>query len=153
MPPGTETLISQAVEEAVSRAVATGRWESLGFLVLVLIGAGVLSWLIKLWITQASERENRVLEQAIDREQRLGERIDKLEDYNRDTLQGLVRECTQALLQNAVSQAESTRILAGLMDQLNTTRVCFASGEKQTQLVELIAERVADRARQIDVTR
>jgi hypothetical protein len=153
MPPGTETLISQAVEEAVSRAVATGRWESLGFLVLVLIGAGVLSWLIKLWITQASERENRVLEQAIDREQRLGERIDKLEDYNRDTLQGLVRECTQALLQNAVSQAESTRILAGLMEQLNTTRICFASGEKQTQLVEQIAERVADRARQIDVTR
>jgi hypothetical protein len=153
MPPGTETLISQAVEEAVSRAVETGRWESMGFLTLVLIGACVLAWLIELWITQASERENKVLEQAIQREERLGVRIDKLEDYNRDTLQGLVRECTQALLQHSISQAESTRILAGLMDQLNTTRICFASGEKQTQLVEQIAERVADRTRQIDVTK
>jgi len=153
MPPGTEALIIKTVEETMQRAIATGRWESLGFLVLVLIGAGVLSWLIKLWITQASQREDKVLEQAVEREQRLGERIDKLEDYNRDTLQGLVKECTQALLQHSISQAESTRILSGLMEQLNTTRICFASGERQAQLVETIAERVADRARQIDVTR
>jgi hypothetical protein len=153
MPPGTEALIIKTVEETMQRAIATGRWESLGFLVLVLIGAGVLSWLIKLWITQASQREDKVLEQAVEREQRLGERIDKLEDYNRDTLQQLVRECTQALLQHSISQAESTRILSGLMEQLNTTRICFASGERQSQLIETIAERVADRARQIDVTR
>jgi hypothetical protein len=152
MPPGTE--------QAIQAAAATGRWEAVALLMIMLVVVALLAWLVKAWITQAAHRDVAAIaaaagreQQALEREEALAKRIDSLEEYTRNTLQGLVRECTQALLQHSISQAESTRILAGLMEQLNTTRVCFASGEKQTQLVETIAERVADRARQIDVTR
>jgi len=137
-------------DQVVNTAAQTGRWEAVALAVIMLIIAGLLAWLVKAWISQSSSREMEAAKaaverdkQAVDREKRLGDRIDNLEDYIRNTQQETIRECTQALLQNSISQGENTRVLAGLMESLGTTRTCFATGQKQTELVDAIAERIA----------
>jgi len=148
LPPGTE--------QAIEAAAQTGRWEAVALVVVMLIVVGLLAWLVKAWITQATTRDVAAIaaaakreEQALEREQLLGKRIDSLEDYIRTTLQELVRECTQAMLQNSISQAENVKVLTTLIDNLNTTRPCFATGDKQTELVRVIADRIAGKIQQL----
>ncbi len=147
MPPGTELVIQQMVQKSVSEAVSTGRWEATALASIVLIITLLAIWLVKFWITQASAREAETLKQAISREESLNTRVDNLEVYIRTTLQETVKECTQALLQNSIAQTENVRVLATLTESLGTTRTCFATGDKQTELVHIIADRVAHKIR------
>ena len=126
-------IFAQAgAEQAIRAAAETGRWEAVALAVIMLTVTGFLVYIVK-----------QIMAQAIEREKQLGARIDGLENFIRDTLQGLVRESTQAMLQNSIAQTENIRVLAGLMESLNTTRTCFATGDKQSQLVQTIADRVA----------
>jgi hypothetical protein len=121
-------------EQAIRTAAETGRWEAVALAMIMITVTGFLVYLVK-----------QIMAQAIEREKLLGQRIDSLEDYTRNTLHELVRECTQALLQNSVSQTENVRVMGALLESLGTTRTCFATGDKQTELVQIIANRVADK--------
>jgi hypothetical protein len=121
-------------EQAIRTAAETGRWEAVALAMIMITVTGFLVYLVK-----------QIMAQAIEREKLLGQRIDSLEDYTRNTLYELVRECTQALLQNSVSQTENVRVMGALLESLGTTRTCFATGDKQTELVQIIANRVADK--------
>ncbi len=128
-------IFAQAgAEQAVRAAAETGRWEAVALAVIMLTVTGFLVYIVK-----------QIMAQAIEREKQLGARIDGLETFIRDTLQGLVKESTQAMLQNSIAQTENTRVLATLMESLNTTRTCFATGDRQTELVQIIANRVAEK--------
>ncbi len=141
--------VQVGADQAIAAAAETGRWETITLVSVMIIVCTILAWLVKAWITQANRRDIAAIKaaearekQALEREEKLSKRIDSLEEYIRTTLQELVRECTQAMLQNSIAQAENIRTLTVLCETLNTTRPCFMSGDKQTSLVNTIAERI-----------
>jgi Zn-dependent protease with chaperone function len=137
--------IAPGAEQAIQAAAESGRWEAVALVVVMLAIAGMMVWLVKLWITQASKREADTLAQAILREERLGKRIDMLEDYIRTTLKEATDNASKAMLTLNVSMSENTRVVSELIQTLHTTRPCFAVGESQERIVATIAERVCER--------
>ena len=140
-------ILAQVIgaDRAIEAAYQTGRWETVALVVVMLVIATMMVWLVKMWITQASKREADTLEQALLRENRLGQRIDILEDYIRTTLKQTTDNATTAMLTLNVSIIENTRVMAELIQTLHTTRPCFAIGEAQDRIVATIAERVCER--------
>jgi len=128
-------MIGQAIpgiDEAIRSAASTNRYEAV---VLVVVMVTVIAFLVYLVRT--------VLEQANQREKRLGERIDALEAFIRTELMQALSENTKAMLTISVSSAENIKAVQALIETLHTTRICFLTGEQQTKIVDTIAERVA----------
>ena len=123
MPPGTE--------QAINSAVATGRYEAVVLVVIMITVMSFLVYLVRSVMMQSNERESR-----------LAHRIDTLEDFIRSQLMTAMAESTKAMLTISVSSAENTRAVVDLLEALHTTRVCFATGEQQDKLVESIANKV-----------
>jgi predicted PurR-regulated permease PerM len=140
MPPGSETALNQAV--------LTGRWEVILLAIIMLSVAGILVWLVKTWITQASERDTAAIKQSVAREELMNNRLNELEKYIREVLSQLVNESTKALLTTSISNAETVRAITNLTESLHTTRLCFSTGENQARLVEVVADRVANKVRE-----
>ena len=51
-------------------------------------------------------------------------------------------ENTKAMLTMSVQAGENTRVLSELLSSLHTSRLCFATGEHQSKMVEIIADKV-----------
>jgi len=132
--PGAETLIKETA--------SSGRYEFALIVAVMLIVVGLLSWIVKLWITKASEREDKVLSQALERESRLSEKIDKFENFINTKFMEVVIENTKALLTISVQAGENTKALTELIQSMHTSRFCFASNEHQTRVIEVIADKV-----------
>ena len=115
MPPGTE--------QAINAAAATGRYEAVVLVVIMLTVISFLVYLVRAVMVQASERESR-----------LAKRIDTLEDFIRTELMKAMNENTKAMLTISVSSAENTKAVVDLLEALHTTRICFATGDQQAKL-------------------
>lgn len=123
MPPGSE--------QAINAAVQSGRWEAVALVVIMLIVTGFLVFIVR-----------QIMDQALKREERLAGRVDGLEAFIRDEFMKVVKENTKAMLTIHISAAETTAAVTQLISSLHTTRICFATGEAQTKLVDTIASRV-----------
>jgi uncharacterized membrane protein len=141
--------VTPGVEQAIQAAANTGRWEAVALVVVMLMVVGLLVWLVKSWIAQAGARDVAAAvataereKQSIDREARLAKRVDGLEEFIRNNLLQALNENTKAMLSLHVSSAETTNAVTKLIESLHTTRICFATGEQQTRLVDTIASRV-----------
>jgi hypothetical protein len=139
------TLAQVGADKAIEAAAQQGGWIAVSLVVLMIAVVGLLVWLVKTWITQASSRESEALKQAIDREIRRDKRIDDLENYIRTTLKDSTDKATTAMLTLNVSAAENVKVITELIATLHTTRPCFAIGESQDKIVATIADRVCDR--------
>lgn len=129
-------------DEAI-RAAASRGWEAVVLVVIMISVLCLLGWIVKVWITRASQREDKILEQALAREDRLAKRIDALEDFIRTSLMDALHENTRAMLNISVASGEITKAMSDLIGALHTTRVCFATGDQQVKLIETIAAKVS----------
>ena len=129
--------MTPGVEHAIDAAAQTGRWEAVALVVIMLAVTGFLVYVVK-----------QIMAQALEREKRLGARIDELENFIRTSLLTTLQENTKAMLNISVTSAETATAIAKLIESLHTTRICFATGDQQTKLVDTIAIRVVNRIRQ-----
>ena len=129
--------MTPGVEHAIDAASQTGRWEAVTLVVIMLAVTGFLVYVVK-----------QIMAQALEREKRLGARIDELENFIRTSLLTTLQENTKAMLNTSVTSAETATAIAKLIESLHTTRTCFATGDQQTKLVDTIAMRVAGRIKQ-----
>ena len=141
-------------DQAVDAAMRSGEWTAVVLVVVMLGIIIILGWVVRTWIIKASSRDEKILDQAAERETRLAARVDGLEAYIREDLKeqhkenaAIIRENTKAMLTIAVQAAETTKALADLIEALHTTRICFATGEQQGRLVESIASKVVHEIR------
>jgi len=65
VPPGTDTAIQAASQRG---------YEAVMLVITVLLVFGLMVWLVRFWITKATDREDRKLRQALIREERLAAR-------------------------------------------------------------------------------
>lgn len=123
--------MTPGAEQAIAAAAASGRWEAVALVVVMLAVTGFLVYVVK-----------SIMAQALQREERLAHRVDTLEDFIRTSLLESLRENTKAMLSIHVSSAETVAMIGKLIESLHTTRICFATGDQQTKLVDTIASRV-----------
>jgi flagellar biosynthesis protein FlhB len=129
--------MTPGAEQAIQAAAQTGRWEAVALVVIMLAVTGFLVYVVK-----------QIMAQALEREKHLGKRIDDLENFIRTSLLTTLQENTKAMLNISVTSGETTAAIAKLIESLHTTRICFATGEQQTKLVDTIATRVVNRIQQ-----
>ena len=123
MPPGTE--------QAVNAAVASGRWEAVALVVVMLFVTAFLVYFVRLDKTDSKEREAQS-----------NKKISDLDTFIRTQLLEALTGNTRAMMTISVSSAETAAALTKLVETLHTTRLCFALGDNQTKLVDTIASRV-----------
>lgn len=128
--------ILPGADQAISSASERG-YEAVVLVIVVLAVFGLMGWLVRFWITKASEREDRNAEQALKREERLAARITELERLIHDQLMTALKEATIAIReQSATAQA--------LIKSLETTRPCWWTQEKQGEVMAAAADRIAE---------
>ncbi len=89
-----------AAEEIVAKAAGEGGWLA-ALVAVVLLGAMVaLVWLVRMWVTQSTDRELR-----------LGTRIDKIEDERYAQVTALAVSVKAALEQNTAALERQTEAL------------------------------------------
>ena len=146
MTPGIEQAIADAVKAALTESQQTGRYEIVVLVAIFLITAGLLVWVVKHITDQSSRHISETLQQAVEREKILSKRIDDLEEYIRTEFAALIRENKEALNNHITYSQQATLELREMNNSLYTTRTCFLSGERQKEIVDTIAARVADKA-------
>ena len=122
--PGTE----QAIQAASQRG-----YEAIVMVIIVLAMLTFFAALGKWFLNQTDRR----LTEAMEREQRLGGRIDVLEQFIQDTLMKMVEQVTAAMNGN-------TRATQTLTDALNA-RLCILDPSRQDQVVDLLGDRLSER--------
>jgi hypothetical protein len=113
--------LEQAAQKVVEQAASRG-WEA-GLLALimlfVIVGAG---YLIRFILADAAQRETR-----------LTERLNRLEEYVQTTLLEEVRETRAALVASQTASKDMSAVVAKLSEAL-AARPCFWTAEKQREL-------------------
>jgi hypothetical protein len=121
-------------DQAIQAAAASGRWEAVALVVVMMLCLAFLVWIVKVTMQQAHERESR-----------LTSRIDQVEDYAKTTLKEVADKSNAAMLQLSNSVAENTRVVAELIVTLHSSRACFMLGESQDKMIVTIADKVVER--------
>lgn len=102
-------------EEVIKSAVASGRgYEAILLVIIILSGITLVGFLIKMWVTKSSEREDRILAQAVDREIRLSGRVTTLEDFVKTSMLTALTEVTKANITMGMAATEQGKAINDL---------------------------------------
>ena len=108
--------------EVITKATGIS-WEA-GMVALILVTClGFLVWLVRQWLRESSDRENR-----------MGARLDKLEDFQTSELKLLAVQCKEAVERNTASTTALKEALAG--------SPCLWSEERQAEMMTGVAARL-----------
>ena len=107
--------------EAVVESASAHGWEAALLAVIILAGAGLLGYLIRMWVHKSTEREDRILQQAVDREGRLAQRVSQLEDFVRTALLDALKESSRAVSAISDSAKEQSKALNDLNASIRET--------------------------------
>lgn len=133
--PGTE----QAIQAATQRG-----YEAVVLVVILLSMFALLGYVVRYWLQKSSEREDKTMSQAFERETRLSARVTDLETFVREKLLAALNESTKATLTISVAMADVVKSGVELRESLHSTRPCFWNSDQQAKLAEAAAERLAD---------
>jgi len=121
-----DPIMLKGLEEAIRTAAAQGRgYESILVIIAFVAMAVSFGWVFRNNAQEGSKRIDKILADAADREKRMGDRINILEDIQRQDSQTLAKDCRDALAENAAA-----------IDKLNTTlerSPCLWSAEKRNR--------------------
>lgn len=124
--------IMPGVDTAIQSASQRG-YEAVVMVVIILVMLGFFG-LLSRWFLKSTDKR---LQEAMQREERLGARIDVLETFINDTLLKLVERVTDAMLANT----QATEALTQMLNQ----RLCILDPSRQDSIVDRIGDRVAER--------
>ena len=116
-------------DRAIEEAAKSG-WEAVFLVVMMLSSFALFGYLIRVWVTKTAEREDSMLRQAIEREERLGNRINVLEDFNRNTLLEVIQNNAQVISAVSTQATESCKMLLDLREAL-LSRPCLIGRDKE----------------------
>lgn len=120
-------------ESVIRAAAATQRWEAVALAVIMLAVTAFLVYIVK-----------KLMDQALEREQRLCNRVDELEIYIRTTLMDVVKDHTRVMAALMISNEASVAIIKDLVSSLHSTRPCFMMGDQQGKIVDGIGNKIVD---------
>lgn len=123
--------------DAAIQAASQRGYESVVLVVIMLALFTLTGWLVRFWISKATEREDRFAAQALTREERLSKRVTDLEQLIQDHLLTALGEAAAAMREQVVSSQR-------LVDALQNTRPCWWTAEKQAEVMASAADRIAE---------
>jgi hypothetical protein len=149
-------LVEMGAKRAMDAATKQNDgWESFMMIVLVaiilIVGAcifvGMALWIrstIKTLMSAAEVREKENAEAGIKREAITQAKMDSLDNFVREKLISQLESSEKAMLTVYAGVEKFSDVNTALVNQLQTTRPCFWSPEKQDQVLTIAAQRIAD---------